>query len=435
MREETAQRLLGKDWYRWYALGVLVLVFASSHVDRQIMGILLEPIKTELGASDTQMGFLIGLTFAIFYATLGMPIAMLADRTNRRNIIAAATTIWSAMTVACAYVGSYGQLALARIGVGIGEAGSSPPSHSMISDLFPQHERTTAMGIFALGINIGLLIAYLGGGWMSEHWGWRTTFIVVGLPGILIALLVRLTVAEPPRGGAEKAKPTEVTAPAFKDVARTMWRTPATRHVVFGSALAGFVGYGMVLWLPAFFVRSHGLSQSETGLTLALMAGIVGGTGTFTAGRLADYLATKDPRWLAWIVAVGKGGLVPFLVLFFLITDFTTALWVYLIPAFFGGFYLAPTFAMIQSLVPVQMRSVAAAICLFLLNIIGMGLGPQGVGILSDIFEPTYGRESLRYSLMVFSTLNLWCAWHYFLAARTLSRDTQAVLTAQQATP
>ena len=161
------------DWYRWYALGVLVVVYASSHVDRQIMGILLEPIKTELGASDTQMGFLVGLTFAIFYATLGMPIAMLADRTNRRNIIAIATTIWSGMTVLCAYVGSYAQLAMARIGVGSGEAGSSPPSHSMISDLFSQKQRATAMGIFALGINIGLLIAYLGGGWMSDNWGCR----------------------------------------------------------------------------------------------------------------------------------------------------------------------------------------------------------------------------------------------------------------------
>lgn len=433
MHSGRAQRLLKTAWYRWYALGVLVLVYTSSHVDRQIMGILLEPIKVELGASDTQMGFLVGLTFAIFYATLGMPIAMLADRSNRRNIITAATTIWSFMTVICAYVGSYTQLALARIGVGVGEAGSSPPSHSMISDFFPSKQRATAMGIYALGINIGLLIAYLGGGWMSEHWGWRTTFIVVGLPGLFIALLVRLTVVEPSRGASEEAGSVAGTAPPFREVARTLWRTPAARHAVFGSALAGFVGYGMTLWLPAFFVRSHGLSQTETGLTLALMSGIVGGLGTFTAGRLADSLSKRDPRWLAWVVAVGKGGLVPFLVAFFLITDFTSALIVYLIPAFFGGFYLAPTFAMIQGLVPVRMRSVAAAILLFLLNIIGMGLGPQGVGVLSDYFEPSYGRESLRYSLMVFSCINLWCAWHYFLAARTLTRDTANVAAAAPA--
>lgn len=407
--------------YKWYALGVLVLVYTSSHVDRQIVGILLEPIKNDLGASDTQMGFLIGLTFAIFYATLGMPIAMLADRYNRRNIITAAVTIWSGMTVLCGYAQSFTQLALARIGVGIGEAGSSPPSHSMISDMFPLKQRGTAMGIYALGVNIGLLIAYLAGGWMSEHWGWRATFIAVGVPGLLIALLMRFTVDEPVRGAySDKAVD---AAPPFKVVAKFMWNSRATRHVVFGSALAGFVGYGFVLWMPAFFVRSHGLSQTEVGLTLALMSGVVGGTGTFMAGKFADMMAARDIRWFAWVVALGKGGYVPFLVAFFLIDDLTTALWVYVIPAFFGGFYLAPTFAMVQSLVRPEMRAVAAAICLFLLNIIGLGIGPQAVGILSDVLSDEHGRESLRYALMIFGSVNLWCAFHYFMGAKYLIQD------------
>jgi predicted MFS family arabinose efflux permease len=385
------------------------------------MGILLEPIKNDLGASDTQMGFLIGLTFALFYATLGMPIAMLADRSNRRNIITVAVTIWSGMTVMCGYAQSFFQLALARIGVGIGEAGSSPPSHSMISDMFPLSQRGTAMGIYALGVNMGLLIAYLAGGWMSEHWGWRVTIIAVGAPGILIALLVRLTVDEPVRGASDDAAE-QAAAPPFWTVAKYMWNTPATRHVVFGSSLAGFVGYGMVLWLPAFFVRSHGLTQTEVGFTLALMSGVVGGIGTFVAGKFADMLAKKDIRWFAWVVAIGKGGLVPFLVLFFLMQDFKSALLIYLIPAFFGGFYLAPTFAMVQSLVKPEMLAVAAAICLFLLNIIGMGIGPQGVGILSDVLSDEYGKESLRYSLMTFGLVNLWCSLHYFMAARTLKQ-------------
>ena len=189
--------------YRWYALGVLVLVFTSSHVDRQITGILLQPIKQDLGASDTAMGFLVGLTFALFYATLGMPIAMLADRSNRRNIIAASVAIWSVMAVLCGMAQNFLQLALARIGVGVGEAGSNPPSHSIISDLFPISERGTAMSIFAMGVNLGLLIAYLGGGWMSQYWGWRATFFVVGVPGLVLALLVRLTLAEPKRGASE----------------------------------------------------------------------------------------------------------------------------------------------------------------------------------------------------------------------------------------
>ena len=326
------------------------------------------------------------------------------------------------------YVGSFAQLAMARIGVGIGEAGSSPPSHSMIADLFPVDQRTTAMGIFALGVNFGLLIAYLGGGWMSEHLGWRMTFLIVGYPGLLIALLVRFTMVEPPRGGSDKLAATAGTnPPPFRDVAKTMWHTPATRHVVIGASLAGFVGYGMVLWLPAFFVRSHGLTQTETGMTLAFMSGVVGALGTFAAGRAADVLAKRDFRWLTWVVAAGKGGLVPFLCAFFLLSDFTSALLVYLIPAFFGGFYLAPTFAMIQNLVPVQMRSVAAAILLFLINLIGMGLGPQGVGIVSDLFQPQFGHESLRYSLLIFGCVNLWSAWHYFLAGRTLREDVQRV--------
>ncbi|MCB1643884.1 MAG: MFS transporter, partial [Pseudomonadales bacterium] len=190
------------DRYRNYALFVLTLVFTSSHIDRQIIGILLQPIKDDLGASDTMMGFLVGLTFALFYATLGMPIAMLADRSNRRNIIAIAIAVWSGMTAACGMVTSFWQLAIARIGVGIGEAGSNPPSHSMISDLFPPEKRATAMGVFALGINIGLLFAYIGGGWISEHLSWRAAFLIVGLPGLLIALLVRFTLIEPPRGAS-----------------------------------------------------------------------------------------------------------------------------------------------------------------------------------------------------------------------------------------
>jgi predicted MFS family arabinose efflux permease len=412
---------------------VLTLVYTSSHVDRQIMGILLEPIKLELGASDTQMGFLIGLTFALFYATLGMPIAMLADRTNRRNIITAAVTIWSVMTVACAYVGSFAQLVFTRIGVGVGEAGSSPPSHSIVADLFSPQTRGTAMGVYALGVNFGLLIAYLAGGWMSEHWGWRATFIAVGSPGVLIALLVYLTTVEPKRGASDRvsigsdAAEGDSKAPPFRHVAAYMWRVRSVRHTVLGSALAGFVGYGFVLWMPSFLIRSHGLSPTEVGMTLALMTGVVGGLGTFTAGRLVDYLAKRDVRWRTWVVALAKAGYVPFLAAFFLIDDLWIALLVYLIPAFFGGFYLAPTFALIQSLVSLRMRALAASITLFVLNIIGMGFGPQMVGIVSDLFAPAYGKESLRMALLVLTFLNLWCALHYYLAGRTLKADLQTV--------
>ncbi len=428
---QVRERLTEKPWYKWYAVGVLTAVYASSQVDRQIMAILLEPIKIELEASDTQMGFLVGLTFAIFYATLGMPIAMLADRVNRRNIITAAISIWSAMTVVCGYAANFVQLSLARIGVGIGEAGSTPPSHSIIADLFSPEQRGTAMGVFALGVNIGLLIAYLAGGWLSENWGWRMTFVAVGLPGLIIAAILYFTVTEPVRGGADRAqtpsKPKEpANAPSFKAVASHMWRVRSIRHLCIGATLAGFIGYGFVLWMPSFLVRSHGLSPTEVGLTLALMNGVIGALGTFTAGKLTDVLARRDVRWRAWVVTLGKGGYVPFLAAVFLVDDLTTALVLYTIPAFFGGFYLAPTFALIQGLVSLRMRALASSIVLFVLNIIGMGFGPQLVGIMSDWFAPEYGKESLRMALLVLSFVNLWCAYHYFTAARTLGADLNA---------
>lgn len=428
MAGKLSEGLARKPWYRWYALGVLTLAYASSHVDRQIMGMVLEPIKQELMVSDTAMGFLVGLTFAIFYATLGMPIAMLADRSHRRNIITAAITIWSVMTVLCGYAASFVQLALARIGVGIGEAGSSPPSHSIISDLFPVETRGTAMGIYALGVNGGLLIAYLAGGWLIDNVGWRLTFVWVGLPGLVIAAILFLTTIEPRRGGSDAptgsaGAPNPDDLPKFTAVWGHMWRTRSIRHLTIGASVAGFVGYGFVLWMPAFLVRSHGLSATEVGLILALFTGVIGGLGTFTAGRMADTLARRDERWRAWVVAIGKSAYVPFLAAVFVVDELWLALVLYTIPAFFGGFYLAPTFALVQGLVSLRMRALASSIVLFILNIIGLGFGPQLVGFLSDLMAPTYGQESLRMALLVLSFINLWCAWHYFAAGRTLRED------------
>lgn len=434
MRVEATQQSGLRGWiaarpgYRWYALGVLTLVYTSSHVDRQIMAILLEPIKQDLGASDTQLGFLVGLTFALFYATLGMPIAMLADRTNRRNIITAAVTLWSSMTALCGVAGGFVQLALARIGVGVGEAGSSPPSHSLISDLFPAASRATAMGIFAMGVNLGVLIAYLGGGYLAEAWGWRATFIAVGLPGLLIAALVHFTTIEPRRGGADAQPAGDVEgqqnttdqAPTFSAVWKHMWRDRAIRHLSLGAAVAGFTGYGVVLWTPAFLMRTHGLGPDDVGLILALMSGVLGGIGTLLSGRLADVLGRRDERWRAWIVGVAKAVIVPFFVCFFLLDDLTWALWAFAVPAFLSGFSLGPTFALIQGRVGLRMRALASSILLFLLNIIGMGLGPQMVGVFSDLLATSFGSDSLRMALLVPACLNVWCAAHYFIAGSAL---------------
>jgi MFS family permease len=424
MQIPLRERLGRKPWYRWYALGVLTIVFANSHVDRQIMAILLEPIALDLGASDTMMGFLVGLTFALFYAFLGIPIAMLADRNNRRNVIAISTAFFSVMTVLCGHAASFWQLALARIGVGIGEAGTSPPSHSLIADLFPLSLRATAMGIFGLGVNIGILIAFMGGGWMAEHLGWRTAFIVVGLPGFVIAGLVYLSTNEPKRDHGPSAAPLE--AVPLKSVFLHMWRTRSVRHMVIGQSLSGFVGFGFVLWMPAFFMRSHDLDGVQVGFVMAILVGVVGGLGSFTSGWLSDRLARYDERWRIWAAAVAKAGYLPILVMVFLVEDAWLAVALYIIPALLSNFPMAPTFALLQSLVQPRMRAVAAAILLFCINMIGMGMGPQAVGILSDLLKPEYAQESLRMALLCLGVVNLWCAWHFYQAGRTLREDQAA---------
>ena len=413
--------------YRRYAMLLLVLVLTASHVDRQILAILLQPIKLEMQLSDTQLGFLSGVAFAIFYATLGIPMAMWADRGNRRNLIALALTTWSGMTALCGMAANFWQLALARVGVGVGEAGSSPPSHSMIADMYPPADRATAMGTFSLGINLGLMSGFLIGGWVSQWYGWRAAFFTVGLPGLLLALTVRLTLREPPRGYAEGLHATTHEAPSLGTVVRFMASTPTLRHLAAGATLASFVGYGVVLWLPAFLMRSHGLQSGQIGTALAFLFGVMGGISTYVGGHLADRLGKRDVRWNVWVVSVALLISLPFTIAAYLAPDIHTASWCSVVPALMGGVYLGPSFALNQSLVAVRMRSVASAILLFVLNIIGLGLGPQTVGLLSDFFQPQHGAESLRYALLCLSLVNVWTALHYFLAGRTLAVDLQKV--------
>ncbi len=407
---------------RNYTLAVLVAIYASSHIDRQIVSILAESIKQDLLLSDSQLGFLIGLSFALFYATLGIPIAILADRYSRRNIIAISVIIWSGMTALSGIASNFFQLALARIGVGIGEAGSSPPSHSMIADLFPLESRGAAMGVYAAGINIGVLIGFLVGGFIDEWYGWRMAFFIVGIPGIFLGLLLLFTVKEPARSLAPKPLPKNF----FKEVWKTfqiMMAIQSLRHIVIGCTLVVFVGYGTTYWNGVFFRRLHGLSPSETGMLLALVGGLIGGIGTFFGGWLADKLATKDKRAYVWLTAVVKVLMAPFIAWFYFERDTTTAAYLLTIIAFFGGFYLSVSFAMTQTLLPPASRALGAALLLFFINIIGLGLGPFIVGVLSDLFYADYGQDGLRYALLIVTLLNIWGALHYYLAGRTLAAD------------
>jgi predicted MFS family arabinose efflux permease len=410
------------DRQKNYTLFVLVLVFTSSHVDRQIMGILGQPIKESLMISDTQLGLLTGIMFAVFYATLGMPMAMWADRNNRRNLISFSVLLWSGMTALCGSAANFTQLLLVRIGVGVGEAGSNPPSHSIIADLYPPERRATAMAIFGTGINWGILIGFLVGGWINEWYGWRTAFVVVGLPGILLAALVRFTMVEPPRGYSEKLS-SKVTPPPFLTVVKFMFSNPVLRNIVIAGSLIAFTGYASVIWVPIYLVRIHEMGTGETGSYLALFIGIGGAIGIYLGGRLADYLSARfGEQWLPWLVAIVSLISVPLLYLCFTAASQTGALWAYALPAALGTVYVAPGFALIQNRTPIEMRSVAAAINLFIVNIIGLGLGPFTVGFFSDVFSREHGIDGLRYGLMVTLIFIVWGSLHYYRAGVLLKK-------------
>ena len=416
--------------YRNYALGILLLGYVVNFVDRSILAILLEPIKHDLELSDSQLGLLGGLAFAIFYSTLGIPIAALADRWSRVKILSISMVIWSAMTAVCGLATGFMMLLFTRIGVGIGEAGASPPSHSLISDYFPIETRATALSIYALGIPLGSMVGNFVGGYGAAELGWRTTFYIVGIPGIFVALLVWFTLREPPRGMSEvkvESAPTgnsSGTAPKITEVLLFLWQRKSFRHLAWAAALHAFIGYGAGTWNAPFLIRSHDMPITEVGSWLALISG-VGAIGTFAGGYLSDKISdsTGDRRWYLWVPGISTLLMLPF--------QFTAylhgGLWA-VIPALFivsilGGMYLGPSFAMTQGLVTLRMRAVASAILLFVLNIIGMGLGPYFIGIASDLLAPTYEINSLRYALCLAVFANLWAATHYFMGASSLRED------------
>jgi len=429
--QSEAAPLLFSRAYLNYALGLLVVVNIFNFLDRQILSILLEPIKRELQLSDTRMGFLTGIAFAIFYTFLGIPIARWADRGVRRTIIALGLAVWSGMTALTGLAQNFTQLALARIGVGVGEAACSPPAQSLLSDYFPPERRATVLSIFALGIPIGIMIGYLAGGWINHHFGWRTAFFVVGSPGLVLALILWLTLREPPRGHSEGLRASEPTATeSTSEVLRFMWRLRSFRHLSLAAALHALCGYGALTFIPAFMMRVHGMTNTaELGLWLGLIAGPFAGLGTFLGGTLSDRLATrkKNARWYLWLPASATLLGVPSTFLFYLWPEGRTALLLSIPGSILSPMWLGPTAAMIQGMVKLRMRATASAIMLFIINLIGLGLGPQAVGALSDLLAPSYGHESLRYSLlMVVAVGNTWSAVHYFLAARTLREDLKA---------
>jgi predicted MFS family arabinose efflux permease len=408
--------------YSRYVLVILFLVYVSNFVDRQILSILLDPIKKYLGASDTQMGFLTGFAFAVFYTFAGIPIARLADKGVRRSIIAVGLTVWSAMTAASGLAANFSQLALARIGVGVGEAAGSPPAHSLISDYFPPEKRATALGFYATGIYFGVLLGFFGGGVINEYWGWRAAFFVVGLPGLLLALVVRFTVREPPRGHSEGGI-VDDTTDSVADVARHLFARRSFIYLSLGAALHAFAGYGFSTWVPPFLGRVHGMGTAEIGTWVGLISGFAGATGAFFGGKLADSLAKRDLRFYVWIPALSSILGLPFVIPFLLMDNVYTALVTYIPAVLVGAAYLGPTFAVTQALVKVRMRAVASSILLFIINIIGLGAGPQVVGVLNDLLADRFAQEAVRYSLLIVGLTNVVATGFYVMAARHIRED------------
>jgi predicted MFS family arabinose efflux permease len=328
------------------------------------------------------------------------------------------------MTACSGLVRTYGQLALARIGVGIGEAACVPPAHSLLADYFPPERRATALAVFSMGIHVGTAFGFLLGGWIAELFGWRQAFLAVGLPGLLLAVVVRATVREPARGAVE-ARHVEVLAPP-REVARFLWKLRAFRHVALAAALHSFGGYAFAVWGPPLFIRVHGMATGELGTWLGLILGAGGATGSLLGGLLTDRLCRRDPRWQVWLPALATAAQVPFVVGTLVAAEPHVALLFLLPSAMLSAMWFGPVFALVQGLVRVRMRSTASAILLFVVNLIGLGLGPQAVGILNDVLAADLGVHAIRWSLGVIVLGNLAAALHFLLAARTLDVDLAA---------
>ena len=383
----------------WYALFVLLLAYVFNFVDRTILAIVADDVKADMGLSDTELGFLLGPAFAICNTLASFPLARWADRGSRRTVIAISLFVWSAMTVASGVARSFTQMAIARFGIGIGEAGGTPPSHSMISDLFPPERRAFALSIYAWGIYIGLMFGFLGGGWVRDAFDWRTAFFVAGAPGILIAFLIRFTIREPRRGAFEGGGDAP-EAPPLGEVVRTLAGLRAFRWLVVAACFQSLAGYTILAWTPAFLGRVHGMSGTEIGTTFGLMAGITGALGTTLGGALTDRFARRDARWLVWLPAIVSTVALPFALPFYLHDDRTLSLAAFAPYYLLNNMYVGPLWTVAQNLVAPRMRALAAATLLALLNVVGLGVGPLVVGALNDALAPQYGAEAIRYSML-----------------------------------
>jgi predicted MFS family arabinose efflux permease len=395
-------------WHTHYALAMLAIIYVFNYIDRLVISILIEPIKAEFGISDTQIGLLSGVAFAIFYTVFGLPFGRLADRIGRKPVIALACIAWSAMTMLCGVATSFAMLLLFRIGVAVGEAGGTAPSVAMVSDLYPAKQRSRALSVFLMGPSLGAILGLGFGGWIAETYGWRTAFIAIGAPGVLIGLLFLLTVRAP-KPVAPATATAETPKENWKSTLISLLATPAFLLIVAAGTLAAIMGYAIGTWNPSFLIRSHGLSMQEAGLLIGLGGGISATIGTLLCGSITDRLVARDPGWQLGVPAIACLISVPLGLGFYLWPSGTAfhlgsmavpqAYLFYLAFSFAATWWAVPCFGAISHLFPPNRLAQATAIFVMGMTLFGVGLGPIVVGGLSDFFASSLGQEALRYAL------------------------------------
>lgn len=409
-------------------LWTLLVVYILNFLDRQIVAILAEPMKLEFGLSDTQLGLLAGPAFAVFYAVLGVPIARYADKasTNRVWLISVSLAVWSAMTAVCGVAQNFLQLALARVGVGVGEAGCTPAAHSLIADSVPPEKRSSAIAFYGLGIPIGGLLGLVIGGIVNDLYGWRAAFMIVGAPGILLAFVLPKLISDPRRFGDSTnpaGTPTAKPALSVSEAAREIFASKAYLYIFIAASFTAFLSYGKGLWTISFFIRSHGFSTTEAGIAMAVALGLSGIIGTWLGGKMADVFGKRDKRHLLTMPAIGMMIAAPLLFVSYWSTDWRIAVAMLIIPTILNSAYYGPAYGCVQGLVRREARAVAASLVVFGQNLIGLGLGPLAFGMLSDALQPMAGTESVRWVLYGAAWLGLIPAFFFWRASLRLTAE------------
>jgi predicted MFS family arabinose efflux permease len=401
----------------WYALFVLTLINVCGYTDRIALSILMEAIKLDLQLSDQQLGLLSGIAFALFYAVLGVPLAALADRSSRVKLIAACLALWSAMTALSGFAKNYPQLFLARMGVGVGEAGCIPPAHSLIGDYFPREKRALGVSLFNAGAAVGVAGGMFFIGMLGEAWGWRASMQIIGLMGLPLALLTVVTLRDPPRPKSETGQET-----AFQSISALV-RRPAFLNLAIAFSLSQVCTDGISQWLPTYLIRSFGMGMAEVGAWIGGITAAFGVIGVVFGGLLASWLLPRDPRWELWIPTIAFIICIPLFATMALAPNMWVALAMKTIITFFSACGAGVATAAVQSFAEPSRRATAVALFLFLASLLGAGLGPYLIGLASDLLAPTFGVESLRYAMLLACVMLLWAVGHYLLSSRYAVRD------------